>query len=141
MTKKPCVNKIYSWSRGFVKFVPCLLLYFSNKGALLILPCIQGVYLTFKRGMFRVGGSCNFPILCAHFLGSNKSQGLLAGRELYRALPVMTRAVIYTILSECCQVKSFLKLWFLATSFSYYFKIIFKNEFCRKTNFSFKCGW
>ena len=23
---------------------------------------------TFKRGMFRVGGSCNLPILCAHFL-------------------------------------------------------------------------
>ena len=24
--------------------------------------------LAIKRGMFRVGGSCNFPILCAHFI-------------------------------------------------------------------------
>ena len=31
---------------------------------------IQGVYQTFKLRMFRVGGSCNFPILCAHFLQS-----------------------------------------------------------------------
>ena len=28
---------------------------------LLIIP-IQGVYKTFKHGMFRLGGSCNFPI-------------------------------------------------------------------------------
>ena len=33
---------------------------------IMIIP-IQGVYLTFKHGMFLVGGSCNFPILCATF--------------------------------------------------------------------------
>ena len=33
---------------------------------------IQGVNWTFKHGMFRVGGFCNFPILCAHFLYSIK---------------------------------------------------------------------
>ena len=43
---------------------------------LLILP-IQGVYWTFKHGMFRVGGSCNFSILCAHFLLLKMAQWFL----------------------------------------------------------------
>ena len=34
---------------------------------ILIKP-IQGFYKTFKHGMFRVVGSCNFSMLCAHFL-------------------------------------------------------------------------
>ena len=37
-----------------------------ESSAPLILP-IQG-HWTFKREIFRVGGSCNFPVLCAHIL-------------------------------------------------------------------------
>ena len=45
---------------------------------LLLIP-IQGVYYTFKHGMFRVGGSCNVPILCAHFLWKALTKKNLAG--------------------------------------------------------------
>ena len=60
---------------------------------LLILP-IQGVYKTFKHGMFRVGGSCNFPILCAHFLYDNKWQILSRGTI---NIPTLTLCFKWTI--------------------------------------------
>ena len=49
-----------------------------ESSVLLILP-IQGIYKTFTRGMFRVGGNCNFPILCAHFQISQSDRTYMLG--------------------------------------------------------------
>ena len=57
---------------------------------LLILPCVQGVYYTFKHGMFRVSGSCIFL--------SNMRQLSLHGSTIhvYWCYTVFTKKCIIT---------------------------------------------